>query len=417
MSAQKKLHSVEGIEQGIEHRLAINDSQALPINDIEEKESRPFPMGLLLFVGMAFFVAWASVFEIEQSVRVTGQVVPRAHVQIVQSVDGGTLSKLLVKEGDKVIAGQLLVVLEQYHTHAAYEEARSKTAAISAALVRAKAESENKEPVFGTEFLDYQQYTQLQRELYQQRRQGLADEISTFEYSLVLAKQELSINEKLFSSGDISHLDVMRSRRQVNEVAGEISKINNRYKQQVREEVVKLALELQESKIRLQDQHETEEQADITAPVEGVINYLKFNTLGGILRPGEEIMKITPTDTELVIDTKIAPIDIGQVQVNMPVAIKLDAFDSSIFGSITGELSYISSDIFQEQNTEDVANTYYQAQVSVDPGYRSANAKFRDIALKPGMTATIDIRTNTRTVLQYLMKPVYKAFSGALSEK
>ena len=128
-------------------------------------------------------------------------------------------------------------------------------------------------------------------------------------------------------------------------------------------------------------------------------------------------MKITPTDTELVIDAKIAPIDIGQVQVNMPVAIKLDAFDSSIFGSITGELSYISSDIFQEQNTEDSANTYYQAQVQVDPDYRKTNAKFRDIALKPGMTATIDIRTNTRTVLQYLMKPVYKAFSGALSEK
>ncbi|MCJ8340612.1 MAG: HlyD family secretion protein [Pseudomonadales bacterium] len=417
MSAQKKLHSVEEIDQDIEHRLAINDSQALPIHDVEEKESRPFPMGLLLFVGLAFFIAWASVFEIEQSVRVTGQVVPSAHVQIVQSVDGGTLAQLLVKEGDRVIAGQLLVVLEQHHTHAIYQEARSKTAAITAALIRAKAESENTAPVFGAEFLDYTQYTGLQQRLYQQRRLGLADEISTFEFSLTLAEEELSINEKLFAGGDISHLDVMRSRRQVNEIQGEISKVNNRYRQQVREEVVKLAAELQESQIRLQDQHETEEHSDITAPVAGVINYLKFNTIGGILRPGEEIMKITPTETELVIDTKIEPVDIGQVRVNMPVAIKLDSFDSSIFGSITGDLSYISSDIFQEQNTEDTAHTYYQAQVKVDPDYRSANAKFRDIALKPGMTATIDIRTNTRTVLQYLMKPVYKAFSGALSEK
>jgi len=155
------------------------------------------------------------------------------------------------------------------------------------------------------------------------------------------------------------------------------------------------------------------------APIAGVVKYLKLTTIGGVLRAGDELMQISPTEGEMVFEVKINPADIGQLSIGLPVSIKLDAFDYSIYGSLEGTLTYLSSDTLAEQAANGQTNTYYRAQVRIDASRAKAhpNPKLASVDLKPGMTATVDIRTGHRSVLKYLAKPVYKAFGGALNER
>jgi adhesin transport system membrane fusion protein len=128
-------------------------------------------------------------------------------------------------------------------------------------------------------------------------------------------------------------------------------------------------------------------------------------------------MQISPTDGDMVIEVKINPADIGLLKTGLPVAIKLDAFDYSVYGSLSGSLIYISSDTLTEQAANGQASTYYRAQVRLDSNPERHNAKLADVVLKPGMTATVDIFTSRRSVLEYLAKPVFKAFGGAMNER
>ena len=155
------------------------------------------------------------------------------------------------------------------------------------------------------------------------------------------------------------------------------------------------------------------------APIAGVVKYLRLTTIGGVLRAGDELMQISPTEGEMVFEVKINPADIGQLSIGLPVSIKLDAFDYSIYGSLEGTLTYLSSDTLAEQAANGQTNTYYRAQVRIDAARAKTypNPKLASVDLKPGMTATVDIRTGQRSVLQCLAKPVYKAFGGALNER
>lgn len=371
---------------------------------------------VLLFFGLAVFITWAALFEIDQAVRATGQIIPSARTQIIQAADGGVLAELLVQEGEAVIAGQKLAVLEKERVEATFEESRSRVAALGAALVRARAEVLGQQPVFGEEFNDYQGFVAVQLSLYEQRRQSLNDELDTHQISLDMAQEELRMNESLLETGDASRLEEMRARRQVSEIEGKISAARNKYLQEAGQEAAKLEADLDVARYKLEERKSVLEHTDITAPVTGVVKYLKINTQGGVLRAGDELMQISPTESDMVVEVKVNPVDIGQLHIGLPVSIKLDAFDYSIYGGLQGTLTYISSDTLTEQ-TDESSMTYYRAQISVDKAVRDRTPKLANIALKPGMTSTVDILTGKRTVLHYLAKPVTRAFGGALNER
>jgi adhesin transport system membrane fusion protein len=147
-----------------------------------------------------------------------------------------------------------------------------------------------------------------------------------------------------------------------------------------------------------------------------VVKYLKVTTIGGVLRGGDELMQIAPTDDDLIIEAKVNPSDVGQLSQGLPVSVKVDAFDYSVYGMLSGDLVYISPDTLSEQTQGGQTQTYYRVKVHL-PRLQPHNAKARDIVVKPGMTASIDIRTGTRSVLNYLAKPIVKAFGGALIER
>jgi len=373
------------------------------------------PMIGLLFVGFALLLGWAAYFEIDQTVRAQGQIVPSARTQVVQAADGGVLEKLPVAEGQTVVAGEVLAVLEKERANAGVDESRARVAALAAALTRARAEAELMEPVFSRESRKYPEVVTEQMALYRQKLLGLESDLATLGESLGSAKEELQLNERLFASGDVSRLDLMRAKRQVVELEGKIASTRNKYLQDARQEATKIQDELSSTRFKLDERQSVLQHTELIAPMDGVIKSLKVNTIGGVLRAGDELMQISPTEGDLVLELKIMPVDIGNLKIGMPAAIKLDAFDYSIYGSLHGKLDYISSDTLTEQGPKGEAAVFYRARVSVNPN--NNNPKLSRADLKPGMTASVDIQTGSRSVLTYLTKPITKAFQGAASER
>lgn len=380
------------------------------------KTSRP-PISLTALLSVIFvtFVAWATWFEIDQTVRAQGLIITSARTQIIQAADGGVLSEILVTEGQRVKAGERLAILEKERSSASFEESRAKVAALQAALTRATAESLGKTPAFGPEVMAYPEFVASQQRLFDQRKATLADSTAVLIDATKLAKEELSMNQALLQSGDVSRVEVMRLLRQVGDLEGRLSEIRNKYAQDARTEVARLEEELSSNRYKLEERRSILEHTDLMAPVAGIIKYLKVNTVGGVLRAGDELMQISPTESEMVIEARINPIDIGQIKLGLPVQIKLDAFDYSVYGMLHGKLTYISSDTLVEQAANGQTQSYYRAHVILDA--RQSNVMLSNVALKPGMTATIDVQTQMRSLLRYLIKPIFKTFGGALNER
>ena len=376
-------------------------------------------MTLLLFAGLAGFVLWAALFDIDQTVRAQGQVIPSARTQVIQAADGGVLEKLLVQEGQAVKAAQQLAVLERERPAAGFEESRARSASLEAALERTRAEAAQRAPQFSAAQRAYPEFVAVQQALYEQRRRGLQEELATLADMRETAKEELRMNDVLLKTGDTSRLELMRAQRQVGEIEGKINATRNKYLQEARAEAAKVADDLASNRYKLDERQSVLGHTVLTAPIAGVVKYLKMTTIGGVLRAGDELMQISPTEGEMVFEVKINPVDIGQLSNGLPVSVKLDAFDYSIYGSLQGILTYVSSDTLAEQGPNGQTSSYYRALVRLDAEHARAhpNPKLAGVALRPGMTATVDIRTGNRSVLQYLAKPVYKAFSGAMNER
>ncbi len=373
----------------------------------------------IIFLFLVVFIVWAAFFEIDQTVRSQGKLVPAERTQIIQVADGGVLSRIFVQEGDTVESGQPLAELEKDRASASFTESRAKLASLEIALIRAQAEANQTLPVYGKNYADFSQFQALQMAYYTQRKRSLAQDIENLTDSLHSAQQELELNKKLFTTGDTSQLEVMRAQRQVTDIQGRINGTRNKYLQDARAEAAKIAEELSTNYYRLEERQSVLEHTTITAPLSGIVKYQRITTIGGVLRQGDELMQISPTDVEPVFEININPADIGQLKVGLPVTIRLDAFDYSIYGVLHGTLSYISSDTLTEQGTNGQSNTFYRAHVSLhaDAPSTAPNTKLKLAMLKPGMTATVDVKAGTRSVLKYLIKPIYKAFGGALTER
>jgi adhesin transport system membrane fusion protein len=253
--------------------------------------------------------------------------------------------------------------------------------------------------------------------LYNQRKRSLAQDLDNLSETIASAQHELELNKKLFTTGDTSQLEVMRAQRQVTELQGRINAVRNKYLQDARAEAAKIAEELSTNYYRLEERQSVLDHTTITAPIAGIVKYQRVTTIGGVLRQGDELMQISPTEADPVFEVNINPADIGQLKAGLPATIRLDAFDYSVYGVLHGTLRYISSDTLTEQAPNGQSNTFYRAKVSLRADDAHLNPKLSLAMLKAGMTATVDLKTGGRSVLKYLIKPVYKAFGGALTEK
>ena len=379
-------------------------------------QHKSWPMISILSAGFAALAFWASQSDLDQLVRATGQVIPDARTQIIQAADGGVLFELRVQEGQAVKAGQILAVLEKERAQAGFKEIVARVASLRAILDRTNAEISQKPLLFNKQSAAFPEFTTAQAGLYMQRKKTLDEEMGYLQEALANAKEELDTNQKLMKTGDTSRLDLLRSERQVTDLAGRISATRNRYLQEARQDASKAEEELATTQQKLNERQSILNHTDLTSPVGGVVKYLRVNTIGGVLRPGDELMQIAPTDGGFFVEGRVTPSDVGSLKLGLPVTVRVDSFDYSIYGTLKGQLTHISPDTLSEQGSRGETNVFYRIQVRLDAD-QSHNPRAQDIVIKSGMTTSLDIRTGERTVLQYLIKPIFKAFQGAMTER
>lgn len=386
----------------------------------------------LMLLGLLIFLMWTSLSDMDQTVRSHGQIIAIARNQIIQAADGGVLKQLLVSEGQQVRAGQTLAKLETTRSEASYLEIKAKLSALQAALVRAKAESSGVALIFDLDSESNNVFTSGQQQAYSQKRQGLEDELQVLIAGLQLSEKELQMSQALLKTGDVSQLEFMRAQRQVHETQGRIGSVKQKYLQEAKQDVVRIQEEISAHQFKLNERKSLLDHSTLSSPVDGIVKVLRINTVGGVLRAGDELMHISPTSGGYIFEAKINPSDIGELRLGLPVSLKFDAFDYSVYGMLQGTLSYISSDTLTDSGPNGAVQTYYRVQVQINSNsfeapsshdsrwFFQASRNVNSLSLKelkPGMTATLDIQTRSRSLLQYLTKPVQKAFSGALHER
>lgn len=368
-------------------------------------------------ITVAAFFVWASLAEIDQISRAPGQVIPATRIQIVQSAEGGVINQIMVKEGDRVRRGQILVRLDAVKLGAAVAEGDSKVASLKATMARIEAELFDRPLIFPPEVSQYPEVIANQRLLYSKRRAALDAEISTLARVQDLMRQELDMNQPLLASGDVSRTEILRIQRSLADVNGQIANRRARYVQDLQAEYTKVADDLVTAEQALAQRKDSLDYSILVAPTDGIVKNVRLTTVGGVLRPGDEVLQIVPTGEELIVEARVAPSDIAFVRVGQSAGVKFDAYDSGIYGGAEGVVTYVSADTLTEEKPEGQSMSYYRVHVKVDTSKMRPRHQGEKIEIQPGMTAIAEIKTGDNTVLRYLTKPLIKTFSDSLSER
>lgn len=368
-----------------------------------------------LFLVIVPFFAWASYAQIDQISHAQGQVITTAKTQEIQSANDGVVEEIYVHEGQHVKKGDRLIVLEKSQAQASYDDSRAKVAALQAALVRLRAEVYGKPLVFSQQVKNYPEFVDNQTALFHRRQQALNDEISALSESLKLAQDELDLNLPLLKNGDIGATEIIRIKRQIADLKGQISNKRNKYFQDSQAEMTKAEEELSTKEQELTDRTITLERTVIISQMDAIVKNIILTTQGARVRPGDVILELVPSGDQLIIEAKLSPSDISFIKQGQKAAVKLDAYDYSIYGIFHGKVKYISPDTLTEK-TQQGDKQYFRVQIALDQTQLiSKSGKKIDIA--PGMSAQVDIITGNRSVLTYLSKPVTKTFSESLHER
>ncbi|HBX15324.1 MULTISPECIES: HlyD family efflux transporter periplasmic adaptor subunit [Leclercia] len=375
------------------------------------------------------FVIWASYFRIDEVARAHGEVIASSRVQIIQTVDGGVLSELHVKEGDHVKAGQILARLDPTRVEAAAGEVDARIIGLRARIARLRAESTGQSaPRFPSDpDPALREQADIERALFLQRRQSLQEDITALQTAVNLASQKLNLVNELERSGDVSTSERLNAQRDLNEARARLLGRRNKFLDDARADLTKaeddLGQTLQQMAGRRQQVHDTV----FTAMGPGIVKNVRVTTLGGVLRAGDEIMQIVPSDDALIIEAKVLPADIARVQVGLPATVRLDPFDYTIYGALQGEVIYVSADTLKE-NTPRGEEIYYRVHVRLkshaegqsdrqEEGQFVRSTTGRQLDILPGMTSQLDIRTGDRTLMDFLLKPLRKTLSESFQER
>lgn len=402
-------------------------------------------------VVVALLLLWAAFAPVDEVTRGEGKVIPSRQLQVVQSLDGGVVADILVKEGQLVEKGQLLLRIDETRATSGVRESAATGLALQARAARLKALAD------GTAFqppvahdADEQATVDEERRLYQSKqseletmlsinRQQLAQreqELSEMkarktaaERGLELSQQELNKTKPLLSTGAVSEVDILRLERDVSryrgdaeQAAAQIARVQAaigeaqrkieetalNFRNEARKDLADVQAKLNaltEGAVALNDKVA---KAQVRSPVRGRVQRLLANTIGGVVQPGKDIVEIVPLDDTLVLEAKVLPKDIAFIHPDQKALVKFTAYDFSIYGGLDAVVENISPDTV----TDERGNAFYLVRV------RTAKANFGEkMPVIPGMTAEVDVLTGKKTVLSYLLKPLLKAKAYALRER
>ena len=455
MIARRGAPWVEGILGRLPNREEIEAVDFATDADLAMLRQEPLRARLLLRtigIVVVLFLLWAALAQLDEVTRGEGKVIPSKQLQILQSIDGGLVSEILVKEGDVVNPNQLLIKIDETRFVSSVKENQAQYLGLMAKAARLRAISEGKPFVPPPEVLKADpSIVQQERQFFEARNDELNAAISIARQQLAqrhqelneaqakkaqaaqgydLTSKELSVTRPLISSGAVSEVELLRLERDVSRYRGEremasaqISRIQaaineaqrkieeveltfrNEASKELSETMAKLN-SLAEGSVALSDRVK---QSSIRSPVKGTVKRLLVNTVGGVVQPGKDMIEIVPLEDALLLEAKVQPRDIAFLRPGQPVMVKFTAYDFSIYGGLDGTLEHIGADSVMDEK----GNAFYTVRVRTSkPGFGDAN-----LPIIPGMVAEVDILTGKKSVLAYLIKPVLRAKSVALTER
>lgn len=423
-------------------------------SDLAIMEQTPAKAKFLLYmIALVLFVlvVWAWFAKVDEVIRGDGRVIPSKQVQVIQSLDGGIVAEILVHEGESVAVGTPLIKIDETRAASSLRENQSQYLAFLAKQYRLKALAEDTAfnppdevrkdapEIYDQEYALYvsskqelQSAIEIARDQMVQREKELLEvqfrkEIAEKNYES--ASKELAANKPLLASGAVSEIDILRLEREATNARGDIdqaraqisriqtsigearrkvAEVQQNFKSKVRTELNDITARLNsisEVSVSLQDKVN---QSVLKSPVNGKVSRLFYNTVGGVIQPGKEVLEVVPTDDALILETKIQIKDIAFVRVMQPAVVKLTAYDYTIYGTLDAVVEHVSAD----STIDDKGNAYYIVRVRT---LKSTIGKGMPII--PGMMAQVDIITGKKTILSYLLKPVLKAKAYAFSER
>ncbi|HCW6193870.1 TPA: HlyD family efflux transporter periplasmic adaptor subunit, partial [Acinetobacter baumannii] len=350
---------------------------------------------------LALFI-WAWLFTLEEVSTGTGKVIPSSKEQIIQSLEGGILTKLNVNEGEIVDKGQNLAQLDPTRFASNVGESKSLLLSAKATAARLSAEVNGTALVFPKEVLEEQTLVKEETALYYSRRSNLEESLAGLKKALVLVQQELAMTEPLVAKGAASNVEVLRLKRQATDLINQMNDVQNQYLVKSREELAKANTDIETQSQVVRGKSDMLKRAIFKSPVRGIIKEINVMTIGGVIPQNGKLMTIVPLDEKLLIEARISPRDIAFIRPGQEALVKITAYDYSIYGGLKGKVTIISPDTLRDEVKQD--QFYYRVYIRAESD-KLINKAGKYFNITPGMVATVDIKTGEKTVLDYLIKP------------
>jgi len=456
-----KIKSLYGLEDKKEEDLEFIYTS---YSNSNEKPSKVSQTIFLLISGIfLIFLLWASLAEIDELARGNGKVIPTDKIQTVQSLDGGIISEIFIKEGDTVKFDDPLMKIDTTRFQATLEESRQEYLSLLALKARLEIESTidvdkdlpalkfdekilsdssrydiNEKMLLENRFRELKSSINVLRNQENQKIQELKEIESTIKKltdSLGFIEEQRKTIRKLVERGIKSNYDLLDIEKEYNQTKGDlqtaklsISRSNfaileagnriqeklNTFKSEASTELQKTVSQINRFEAKLVGDRDKVAKTTITSPVDGIIKQLNFNTIGGVVQPGVDLIEIVPLSDALVVEAKIDPKDIAFINPSQKAIIKITAYDFAIYGGLEGKIVEISADTIVDKDSKE-GKSYYRVLVKTDKNYLERKGK--KLPIIPGMVATVDIVTGKKTILDFLLKPILKVKQDSLHER
>ncbi|MGN7738584.1 HlyD family type I secretion periplasmic adaptor subunit [Pseudomonas sp. 22526] len=394
---------------------ALEPGDAAFMNDVQESLLTQTTPGskLVLYLIAAVLVGgllWAAFARVEEITQGEAKVISLSREQVIQSLEGGILAEMNVREGAVVEKGEVLLKIDPTRAQSSYREALSKVIGLKATITRLRSEA-YQQPLEFEEIVKQDPAVIAQEtRAYTARKRALDESVSALQRSYALSTREIRLAEPLAAKGLMSEVELLRIQRQANEIKSQIVERINKFQADANSELTKLELELSQISENLVGRADVVDRTTITAPVRGTVKNVRVNTIGGVIQPGEHILEIVPLEEQLLVEGKIRPSDVAFLHPGLPATVKITAYDYAIYGGLKGTVEHISPDTLKDDQKAAAGrpdDTYYRVLVLTDSS--ELNAAGKALPIIPGMVASVEIRTGEKTILDYLLKPVLKA--------
>lgn len=383
-----------------------------------QSERYPSALWAILICGLTIgiFLTWASLSEVDEITKAQGRVITSARDQIIQSLDPGVIAEIFVKEGQEVESGQPLLRIDDTRSGANFHEAENKVLALAAGVARLKAQTMGNSTIdFPPEVMQRPELVKQEKALFISRKDALEKGLSEMQYNLSVVEREIAITAPMVNKGVVSEVELLKLRQQASGLRLQITDRNLKYQADANTDLTRFSSELEQAREAMIGREDAFRRAVITAPMSGIVKNIKVTTVGGVVAPGEEIMQLVPTNDKLVIEAFVKPTDIAFLRPGLPATVKILAYDYSIYGGLQGTVADISADTIQNDRRsppppgQEADHGFYRVIVTTESSMLNVGNGKPPIQIFPGLTATVEIKTGRKTILSYLLKPVFKA--------